>query len=111
MEIRTMREDEAPAVSRIYAQSWKSARTGGSCRKPYLDALPEYRWTGILLQNPSRSFVLLSEGRYAGTAYHSRARQRRKAAGLGRGHIALPAAGLLRQGLRPGASRTLHPRT
>jgi ribosomal protein S18 acetylase RimI-like enzyme len=67
MEIRTMREDEAPAVSRIYAQSWKSAYRG-IVPQPYLDALPEYRWTGILLQNPSRSFVLLSEGRYAGTA-------------------------------------------
>jgi ribosomal protein S18 acetylase RimI-like enzyme len=67
MEIRTMREDEAPAVSRIYAQSWKSAYRG-IVPQPYLDSLPEYRWTGILLQNPSRSFVLLSEGRYAGTA-------------------------------------------
>ncbi|MGE4486137.1 MAG: N-acetyltransferase family protein [Oscillospiraceae bacterium] len=73
-----MRKEEADEISRIYALSWKTAYRG-IVPQTYLDGLSEKRWSPLLAENPSRSYVLLDNGRYIGTASISPARDKKMA--------------------------------
>lgn len=78
MEIRRMKIEEVNDVSRIYARSWKAAYRG-IVPQDYLDGLPELRWTALLAENPSKSYVLIDGGRLAGTSSISPARDEKMA--------------------------------
>jgi RimJ/RimL family protein N-acetyltransferase len=73
MEIRQMKREEAEEISRIYARSWKTAYRN-LVPQEYLDSLSETRWCPILLENPSKSYVLIDGGQLIGTASFSPAR-------------------------------------
>lgn len=73
MEIRQMKAGEADDISRIYASSWRCAYRG-IVPQAYLDRLSELRWSALLAENPSKSFVLLEAGKFVGTSSVSPAR-------------------------------------
>ena len=62
-----MKREEAEAVGGIYAASWKAAYRG-IVPQAYLDELSGDRWAARLSDSPYRSYVLLENGRYAGTS-------------------------------------------
>jgi hypothetical protein len=61
-----MRAEEADDISRIYAESWKTAYKG-IVPEGYLEELPHNRWTSMLMENPEKSFVLLDNVFYIGS--------------------------------------------
>lgn len=67
MEIRQMKREEADAVGRIYAASWKAAYRG-IVPQAYLDGLSEHRWAAHLADNTAESYVLLADGKAVGTS-------------------------------------------
>ncbi len=73
MEIRQMKREEADDISLIYVLSWKAAYKG-IVPQTYLDQLSQQRWSSLLAENPSKSFVLLDNGQYIGTSTVSPAR-------------------------------------
>lgn len=73
MKIRPIKPEEAEAVSRIYALSWKTAYRGivpQSC----LDTLPLDRWVPALRGDSFQSLVLEEGGALIGTSGFSKAR-------------------------------------
>ncbi len=73
MIIRTMKNEEADAVSAIYAQSWKAAYKG-FVPQAYLDALPDNRWSSILTDGGFDSLVIFDDQRIVGTSGYGKAR-------------------------------------
>ena len=59
--------DDLRQISRIYAQSWKSAYRG-IVPQDYLDALPEDRWVKPLSQNPDHIWLGLDAALPVGTS-------------------------------------------
>lgn len=72
MLIRQMKKEEIDDVGRIYSLCWKSAYKG-IVPQDYLDEITEKRWS-FLADNPSKSYVLLDDGKYIGTSSVSPAR-------------------------------------
>ncbi len=74
MEIRRFLEtDNIDDVSRVYAQSWKSAYSG-IVPQDYLDSLPENRWSKILLGELSNLWVVSDGKRIIGSSTYALAR-------------------------------------
>ena len=75
MEIRRMGPgDDALAVSRVYAASWRAAYRG-IVPQAFLDEMAEDRWCGFLTDGGAESLLLLDGQRLAGTAAYGPARQ------------------------------------
>lgn len=74
MEIRRFLEtDNIDDVSRVYAQSWKSAYSG-IVPQDYLDSLPENRWSKILLGELTNLWVVSDGKQIIGSSTYAPAR-------------------------------------
>lgn len=74
IEIRRFREtDDIDDVSRVYAQSWKSAYRG-IVPQDYLNSIPENRWSEILLGELSNLWVVSDGKRIIGSSTYAPAR-------------------------------------
>ena len=76
MEIRRFSNtDSIDDVSRVYAQSWKSAYCG-IIPQGYLDSIPETRWSGFLINELSNLWIVSDNGQIVGASTYSPARDK-----------------------------------
>ncbi len=77
MEIRRFsKTDSVDDVSRVYAESWKSAYKG-IVPQDYLDNIDEKRWSGFLSAELSRLWLASDGERIVGTSTYSPARDKK----------------------------------
>lgn len=79
MEIRRFLEsDDIDEVSRVYAQSWKSAYSG-IVPQDYLDGIAENRWSQILVSELSNLWVVSNGKQIIGSSTYAPARDEKYA--------------------------------